>query len=215
MLAADITADVPRPLADWFEGFVPMKQHTLIRFGLWHEILGQPLPEDHELFAVMTAMMRYSRMVALADKRELTAAEAERDQFHQALDRVQENRMPFNNTCQQHLSRYPRRGGADAAWRVRVSQRQSGRAHPRLLLVPGARRCLNRGLLKDRAKGPVADGDLRMPSAGTGMARARVDVSHLALVPIRHHCRRSAGEVLASSVCHAMRNVWAPADLLH
>ena len=26
---------VAGPMADWFEGFVPMKQHVLIRFGMW------------------------------------------------------------------------------------------------------------------------------------------------------------------------------------
>ena len=40
-LAANLPDDIVRPLADWFEGFVPMKQHVLVRFGRWEDILAQ------------------------------------------------------------------------------------------------------------------------------------------------------------------------------
>ena len=92
-----------RPLADWFEAFIPMKQHVLIRFGRWQDILAQPLPEDTELYAVTTAMMRYARTVALANTQEIAAAEAERDLFFAARDAVPETRMLFNNTCRDIL----------------------------------------------------------------------------------------------------------------
>lgn len=88
-----------RQMADWFEGFLPMKQHVLIRFGRWREILDQELPEDAELYCVTTAMMRYARTVALANTKRLGEAEAERDLFFAARDAVPESRMVFNNTC--------------------------------------------------------------------------------------------------------------------
>jgi len=91
-------------LADWFEGFIPMKQHVLIRFGRWQEILDQPLPEDAGLYCVTTAMMRYARAVALANLGDIPAAEAERDAFVAARDRVPETRMLFNNTCRDILT---------------------------------------------------------------------------------------------------------------
>jgi tetratricopeptide (TPR) repeat protein len=87
------------PMADWFEGFVPIKQHVLIRFGLWQDILAQPLPEDRELYCVTTAMMRYARTVALANSRNIDAALAEREQFYAAREKVPDSRMLFNNTC--------------------------------------------------------------------------------------------------------------------
>ena len=37
--------EVP-PMADWLEGFVPMRLHVLIRFGRWREIIDEPLPAD-------------------------------------------------------------------------------------------------------------------------------------------------------------------------
>ncbi len=92
-----------RPMADWFEAFIPMKQHVLIRFGLWQDILAQSLPEDEELFCVTTAMMRYARTVALANTGDTAGAEAERELFFAARDRVPESRMLFNNTCRDIL----------------------------------------------------------------------------------------------------------------
>ena len=29
------------PMADWLEGLLPVKQHVLVRFGKWQEILEQ------------------------------------------------------------------------------------------------------------------------------------------------------------------------------
>jgi tetratricopeptide (TPR) repeat protein len=102
-LVAALPEPLLRPMADWFEGFVPMKQHVLIRFGMWDEILTLPLPKDAELYAATTAMLRYARTVALANKGEIEAAEAERDAFFTARDRVPESRMLFNNTCRDIL----------------------------------------------------------------------------------------------------------------
>ncbi len=102
-LMTALPEDFLRPTADWFEGFLPMKQHALIRFGLWEEILAQPLPEDTELYCVTTAMMRYSRTVALANLKKHGEAEAERARFDEAYQRVPETRMLFNNTCRDIL----------------------------------------------------------------------------------------------------------------
>lgn len=102
-LIATLPAETLRPMADWFEGFSPMKQHVLIRFGRWQEILDQPLPDDADLYSVTHAMMRYARTVALANSGRLAEADAERGEFHAALARVPETRMLFNNTCRDIL----------------------------------------------------------------------------------------------------------------
>jgi len=102
-LIETLPAATLRPMADWFEGFVPMKQHVLIRFGRWHDILAQSLPEDEALYCVTTAMMRYARTVALANTGDIADAEAERERFFAARDRVPESRMLFNNTCRDIL----------------------------------------------------------------------------------------------------------------
>jgi len=87
------------PMADWLEGFVPMKQHVLIRFGKWQDIIEQPLPDNPELFCVTTAMMHYAKTVALATTGDVAAAEAEKQLFEAAVQRVPDTRYVFNNTC--------------------------------------------------------------------------------------------------------------------
>ena len=93
-----LTVDSP-PMADWLEGFVPMKQHVLVRFGKWREIVAQPLPESRDLFCVTTAMMRYARAVAAATMGDVAAAAREADEFERAVERVPESRYVFNNRC--------------------------------------------------------------------------------------------------------------------
>src|SRR5258706_4530521 len=45
------------PMADFVEGYLSMKQHVLVRFGKWHEIVAQELPRDRDLYCPTTAMM--------------------------------------------------------------------------------------------------------------------------------------------------------------
>ena len=98
-LTTVISEEFLREMADWFEAFIPMKQHVLIRFGRWQEILAQELPKDQELYCVTTAMMHYSRAVALSNSGEPELADAQRELFFEAQNKVPETRMLFNNTC--------------------------------------------------------------------------------------------------------------------
>jgi tetratricopeptide (TPR) repeat protein len=87
------------PMADWLEGFVPMKMHALIRFGRWSDIIATPLPADRELFCVTTAMIHYAKAVAHAASGDVPAAEDEARHFDAALAKVPPSRYVFNNTC--------------------------------------------------------------------------------------------------------------------
>jgi tetratricopeptide (TPR) repeat protein len=87
------------PMADWAEGFVPMKMHVFIRFGQWQDIIDESLPENQELFCVTTAMMHYAKGVAYATTGDVSAAENEQLLFEAAVSRVPETRYLFNNTC--------------------------------------------------------------------------------------------------------------------
>ncbi len=102
-LIATLPSDTLRPMADWFEAFISMKQHVFIRFGRWQDILDQDLPDDEGLYCVTLAMMRYARTVALANLHRINKADAERAKFYTALDRVPSSRMLFNNTCRDIL----------------------------------------------------------------------------------------------------------------
>ena len=98
-LPEDLLTVSSPPMADWLEGFVPMKQHVLVRFGKWQEIVSQELPGNRELFSVTIAMMRYAKAVAHAVLGDLDAADREAACFGEALARVPESRYVFNNRC--------------------------------------------------------------------------------------------------------------------
>jgi tetratricopeptide (TPR) repeat protein len=85
------------PMADFIEGFIPMKQHVLIRFGKWREIIAQELPKDHDLYCATTAMMLYAKGVAHAVLGEVAEAEKAREAFLAAKARVPESRLVHNN----------------------------------------------------------------------------------------------------------------------
>jgi tetratricopeptide (TPR) repeat protein len=107
-LAAAIPEELLRvetpPMADWLEGFVPMKMHALIRFGRWDDIIAAPLPADPDLYCVTTAMTRYAKGVACAATGRIGDAEEHRRQFAAAAARVPASRTVFNNTCQDILA---------------------------------------------------------------------------------------------------------------
>ncbi|MER5436016.1 hypothetical protein [Streptomyces sp. NPDC002588] len=92
------------PMADWLEAFCGMRFHVLIRFGRWQDILGLPFPADQELHTFTTALQHYARGVALSATGRVPEAEAERESFRAAADRVQSTRMLFNNTCEDILA---------------------------------------------------------------------------------------------------------------
>jgi tetratricopeptide (TPR) repeat protein len=107
-MAATLTEELLRietpPMADWVEGFVPMRLHVLIRFGLWQRILAEPFPADRELYCTTTAMQHYARGVAFGVLGDVAAAEDERRRFAEAAAGVPESRYLFNNTCRDILA---------------------------------------------------------------------------------------------------------------
>ena len=86
------------PMADFIEGYLPMKQHVLIRFGKWQEIVAQELPKDQVLYCATTAMMRYARSVAYSAMGSVAEAAAEKEAFLAAKVKVPETRRVHNNT---------------------------------------------------------------------------------------------------------------------
>ncbi len=92
------------PMADFFESYVSIRQHVLVRFGKWREIIAQDPPADAELYCNTTAMMHYAKGVAHAALGDVAAAEAEQAQFRQAATRVPKSRYMHNVQCLQLLA---------------------------------------------------------------------------------------------------------------
>ncbi len=92
------------PMADFFESYVSIRQHVLIRFGKWHEITAQTLPADPELYCNTVAMMHYAKGVAHAALGDVAAAEAEQALFRAAARNVPRSRQLHNVLCVQLLA---------------------------------------------------------------------------------------------------------------
>src|SRR5690242_10331927 len=92
------------PMADFFESYVSIRQHVLIRFGKWHEIIAQMLPADPELYCNTVAMMHYAKGVAHAALGDVAEAAAEQALFHAAAKNVPRSRQLHNVLCVQLLA---------------------------------------------------------------------------------------------------------------
>jgi tetratricopeptide (TPR) repeat protein len=92
------------PMADFFEGYVSIRQHVLIRFGKCHEIIAQALPSDVDLYCNTAAMLHYAKGVAHAALGDVPAAEAEQTLFLAAAKRVPESRYIHNVACTKLLT---------------------------------------------------------------------------------------------------------------
>jgi tetratricopeptide (TPR) repeat protein len=103
--AEELIATVPEavlrvpspPMADFLEGYLTMKQHVLVRFGKWHEIIAQELPKDRDLYCSNVAMIHYAKAVAHSALGNVAEAEAEKASFMAAKARVPESRRVHNN----------------------------------------------------------------------------------------------------------------------
>ncbi|MEM9551929.1 MAG: hypothetical protein AAGA05_12185 [Pseudomonadota bacterium] len=92
------------PMADFFESYLAMEPHVLIRFGKWQDCIALELPSDPELYATLTATTHYARALGHAALGQITQAEAEEQLFLAARARVPDSRLLHNNTVQDLLA---------------------------------------------------------------------------------------------------------------
>ncbi len=92
------------PMADFFESYVSIRQHVLIRFGKWREIVAQDLPQDRTLYCNTVAMMHYAKGVAHAATGAVAKAEEEQALFRAAAKAVPKSRYLHNVPCVQLLA---------------------------------------------------------------------------------------------------------------
>ena len=98
LLSKDVLSMKGRPKFTMsLEGYYSMKTHVMVRFGRWHEIIEQPLPDDSALYLVSTAMLHYAKGIAHATLGQFDQADEERRCFHQSLQRIPPDRRFFNN----------------------------------------------------------------------------------------------------------------------
>lgn len=91
--------NVVRFFPDLFESFYGKKIHVMVRFGMWQQILDEPMPKDAELYSYTAAAIHQARAVAMANLGREADARAERERAVQARKAVPESRLVFNNTA--------------------------------------------------------------------------------------------------------------------
>jgi tetratricopeptide (TPR) repeat protein len=106
--ATELQQLLPEPvvafLPELFEAFWGMKTHVMVRFGMWQEILDEPLPDNADLFSFTSALLRYGRVISLSNLGRHAAATEELEAFFAAKEAVQENRFMFNNPASDVLN---------------------------------------------------------------------------------------------------------------
>ena len=105
------------PMADFFESYVSIRRHVLVRFGKWDDIIAQDLPADRDLYCNTVAMMHNAKGVVLAALDNVPAAEAEQTLFRAAAQRVPRSRQIHNVSCVQLLAIAEKTLEGDIAYR--------------------------------------------------------------------------------------------------
>jgi tetratricopeptide (TPR) repeat protein len=81
------------------EGYYSMRTHVKVRFGRWQDIIDEPLLNNPDLYLVSTAMQHYAKAIAHATLKNCSAADRERELFHQSLACIPPQRKVFNNSA--------------------------------------------------------------------------------------------------------------------
>ena len=99
----DVPVDLLRvtspPMADYFESYADVKDHILIRFGRWQELIDMDMPDDPDIYRNLTVIRHYAKGVAYAATGDVANAEKHQDLFHQARAFVPEARKLHNVAC--------------------------------------------------------------------------------------------------------------------
>ena len=85
------------PMADYFESYLAMEPHVLIRFGRWQDCIDMPTPDEPELFATLNATVLYARALGHAALGSVDQAELAEAAFEEARASVPETRLLHNN----------------------------------------------------------------------------------------------------------------------
>ena len=104
LIKPEIVSLPDRPkLTHTVEGYRAMKSHVQVRFGLWREIINEPMADDPDLYVMTTALQRYAKGVAHATLRNFAEAEAEREHFRHCLAAIAPERRFLSNPARASL----------------------------------------------------------------------------------------------------------------
>jgi tetratricopeptide (TPR) repeat protein len=96
-----LPADFVDAMAQYVEAFIGSPYHVMVRFGMWEEMLAEPLPPEHRV--ATRAMYHYARALSFASLARVEEALAEQSLFEAAVERVPETYTMGNNTVRDIL----------------------------------------------------------------------------------------------------------------
>ncbi len=104
LMTREIIALPDRPkFTHTIEGYRAMKSHVQVRFGLWQEIIDEPMAGDPGLHVMTTALQYYAKGVAHATLRNFAEAEIERERFYRHLETLAPERRFLSNPARASL----------------------------------------------------------------------------------------------------------------
>jgi len=104
LMTREIISMPDRPkLTCTVEGYRAMKSHVQVRFGLWRDIIDEPMVGDAGLYVMTTALQHYAKGVAHATLRNFADAEVERERFYRHLETIAPERRFLNNPARASL----------------------------------------------------------------------------------------------------------------
>ncbi|WP_250482177.1 tetratricopeptide repeat protein [Caballeronia sp. GACF5] len=83
----------------WFEAYMSLKTHALVRFGKWNECVADPLPADPGTYRMTTAMTWYGRAIGYANLKQISEARQAQTEFIKAVERVPEEQVLHVISC--------------------------------------------------------------------------------------------------------------------
>jgi tetratricopeptide (TPR) repeat protein len=104
LMTREILTLPDRPkLTHTVEGYRAMKTHVQVRFGLWREIIDEPMAGDPGLHVMTTALQHYAKGVAHATLRHFAEADRERELFDRHLETIAPERRFLSNPARASL----------------------------------------------------------------------------------------------------------------
>ncbi|MEX0338757.1 MAG: hypothetical protein AB3N11_06920 [Arenibacterium sp.] len=85
------------PMADFFESYMALEPHILVRFGRWEEAIALEPPEDEKTWKTLTANVHYARAIGFAALGRVAEAENAEAAFLKAKAAMPESRLMHNN----------------------------------------------------------------------------------------------------------------------
>ena len=85
------------PMADFFESYMALEPHILVRFGRWQDAIALEPPEDTGVWKTLTANVHYARAIGFAALGRVAEAEAAERDFLAAKAAMPESRLMHNN----------------------------------------------------------------------------------------------------------------------